>query len=75
MCMAETCYCTPLWQPGDAAKPRSGYRSAFSHTTEKASPGYYTVQLDDYNVKVELTATEHVGFKCVWLKPTIVFSL
>jgi predicted alpha-1,2-mannosidase len=52
----------PLWQPGDAAKPRSGYRSAFSHNTEKASPGYYTVQLDDYNVKVELTATEHVGF-------------
>ena len=53
---------TPLWQPGDAAKPRSGYRSAFSHTTEKASPGYYTVQLDDYKVKVELTATAHVGF-------------
>ena len=53
---------TPLWQPGDAAKPRSGYRSAFSHATEKASPGYYTVQLDDYNVKVELTATAHVGF-------------
>ena len=52
----------PLWQAGDAAKPRSGYRSAFTHSTEKASPGYYTVLLDDYNVKVELTATEHVGF-------------
>ncbi len=53
---------TPLWQPGDSKKPRSGYRSAFSHSTEKASPGYYTVKLDDYNVNVELTATPHVGF-------------
>ncbi|HAO45805.1 MAG TPA: glycoside hydrolase family 92 protein [Chitinophagaceae bacterium] len=53
---------TPLWQPGDAAKPRSGYRSSFSHTTEKASPGYYAVRLDDYDVNVELTATAHVGF-------------
>ncbi|MFM6925005.1 MAG: GH92 family glycosyl hydrolase [Ferruginibacter sp.] len=52
----------PLWQPGDASKPRSGYRSVFSHNTEKASPGYYSVQLDDYHVKVELTATPHVGF-------------
>ena len=53
---------TPLWQPGEVAKPRSGYRSAFSHSTEKASPGYYAVKLDDYNVNVELTATAHVGF-------------
>ncbi|HMX37832.1 MAG TPA: hypothetical protein PKA94_11125, partial [Ferruginibacter sp.] len=53
---------TPQWQPGDAAKPRSGYRSSFSHATEKASPGYYAVKLDDYDVNVELTATEHVGF-------------
>ena len=53
---------TPQWQPGDAAKPRSGYRSSFSHATEKASPGYYAVKLDDYHVNVELTATEHVGF-------------
>ena len=53
---------TPLWQPGDAAKPRSGYRSSFSHTTEKASPGYYAVRLDDYDVNVKLTATVHVGF-------------
>src|SRR6187401_2407125 len=34
---------TPLWQPGDATKSRSGYRSFFSHETEKASPGYYAV--------------------------------
>jgi predicted alpha-1,2-mannosidase len=53
---------TPMWQPGESTKPRSGYRSAFSHETEKASPGYYTVELDDYKVKADLTATQHVGF-------------
>ncbi|MEP6674937.1 MAG: GH92 family glycosyl hydrolase [Ferruginibacter sp.] len=53
---------TPLWNPGDATKPRSGYRSAFSHATENAKPGYYAVKLDDYKTNVELTATAHVGF-------------
>jgi predicted alpha-1,2-mannosidase len=48
--------------PGVASVPRSGYRSAFNHETEKASPGYYSVVLDDYKVKAELTATERVGF-------------
>ncbi len=42
--------------------PDSGYCSKFSHKTEKSSPGYYSVLLDDYNVKVELTATERAGF-------------
>jgi predicted alpha-1,2-mannosidase len=48
--------------PGTASVSKSGYRSAFSHANEKASAGYYTVQLDDYNIKAELTATERVGF-------------
>jgi len=48
--------------PGVASVPRSGYRSAFKHANEKAGAGYYAVQLDDYNVKAELTATERVGF-------------
>lgn len=47
---------------GDAADPSSGYRSGFSHDSEVAHPGYYKVQLDDYNIKVELTATERTGF-------------
>ncbi len=38
-----------------------GYRSHFDHDTEIASPGYYAVTLDDANVRVELTATDHVG--------------
>lgn len=48
--------------PGVASVARSGYRSSFSHEREKASPGYYSVQLDDYNIQAELTATERVGF-------------
>jgi predicted alpha-1,2-mannosidase len=47
--------------PGVASKPHSGYRSAFSHTTEKAEPAYYSVLLEDHNIKAELTATTRVG--------------
>lgn len=47
--------------PGTADNPDSGYRSRFSHQTEEASPGYYRVFLDDYNVDVQLTATERGG--------------
>jgi predicted alpha-1,2-mannosidase len=37
------------------------YRSKFSHSTEVASPGYYSVVLNDYRIKAELTATPRVG--------------
>ncbi|MFC0777917.1 GH92 family glycosyl hydrolase [Flavobacterium sp. HJSW_4] len=47
--------------PGVASKPLSGYRSAFSHSTEKAEPAYYTVFLEDHKIKAELTATTRVG--------------
>jgi len=46
---------------GNVAKPESGYRSRFSHDTEQAKAGYYSVMLDDYDVKAEMTATEHTG--------------
>ena len=46
---------------GVASKPLSGYRSAFSHSTEKAEPAYYSVLLEDHNIKAELTATTRVG--------------
>ncbi|MFV0540406.1 MAG: GH92 family glycosyl hydrolase [Aestuariibaculum sp.] len=35
--------------------------SRFSHKKERASPGYYQVDLLDYGIKVELTATERTG--------------
>ncbi|OCB77608.1 sugar hydrolase [Flavobacterium piscis] len=47
--------------PGIASKPLSGYRSAFSHSTEKAEPAYYSVLLEDHKIKAELTATTRVG--------------
>ena len=48
--------------PGDANIPGSGYHSQFSHQNEFAEPGYYKVQLDDYNITAELTASDRVGF-------------
>ena len=37
------------------------YRSAFRHETEVARPGFYSVVLDDYNIKVELAAGERAA--------------
>ncbi len=48
--------------PGSKANPDLGYRSRFSHKTEIAKPGYYSVILDDYKIKAELTATTRAGF-------------
>jgi predicted alpha-1,2-mannosidase len=43
-------------------KTDKGYASKFSHRNEKASPGYYSVVLDDGGIRAELTATNRVGF-------------
>lgn len=48
-------------EPGESDKPESGYRSRFSHDKEHAEPGYYAVDLLDYNIHAELTATPRVG--------------
>lgn len=37
------------------------YSSQFSHTTEKAQPGFYEVKLSDDDIKAELTVTPRVG--------------
>ncbi len=37
------------------------YRSRFSHDREKASPGYYFVNLEDDQIDVELTVSEFTG--------------
>lgn len=50
------------FSPGSLENPDEGYRSRFDHTNESASPGYYSVLLKDYGVKVELTATKRVAF-------------
>ncbi len=48
--------------PGDEHDSKTGYRSAFDHRNEHATPGYYKVLLDDYGVTAELTATKRSGF-------------
>lgn len=47
--------------PGTAENPDTGYASRFSHKKERAEAGYYLVHLNDYDIDVELTATERVG--------------
>ncbi|MBQ6072612.1 MAG: GH92 family glycosyl hydrolase [Bacteroidales bacterium] len=39
----------------------SKYQSEFFHGSEKASPGYYTVYLERWNVKAELTVGRRAG--------------
>lgn len=49
-------------EPGTKGDPKSGFRSAFSHSNETAEAGYYRVKLDDDNILAEMTATTRVGF-------------
>ena len=49
------------WDTGSDDRKVKGYRSGFRHENETGYPGYYSVILDDYNIKAELTATEHCG--------------
>ena len=49
------------WKAGSDDGKTKGFRSGFQHKNEKAVAGYYSVVLDDYNIKAELTATEHCG--------------
>lgn len=48
--------------PGTLDNPDIGYRSRFDKATEQATPGFYGVTLSDYDIKVELTATQRVGY-------------
>jgi predicted alpha-1,2-mannosidase len=41
--------------------PDRTYASPYDKTTEKASPGYYSVEFPDTGVRAELATTEHVG--------------
>ncbi len=48
--------------PGTKENPDKGYRSRYSHKSEKARPGFYSVLLKDHNIRVELTVTKRAGF-------------
>jgi putative alpha-1,2-mannosidase len=46
---------------GTPDKPDYAYRSSFDKKNQFATPGYYRVLLDRYQIKAELTATPRVG--------------
>ena len=53
----------PVTHPYKRAEDPLGIHSTFSHNDESASAGYYRVFLKDYNIDVELTATERCGIQ------------
>ena len=54
----------PVTLPYKEADAPLGIHSLFSHDEETASAGYYQVRLKDYDINVELTATERCGIQC-----------
>ena len=48
---------------GTKENPDSGYRSRINNKHTKASAGYYSTILEDYDIKAELTATTRCGFQ------------
>lgn len=53
----------PVTNPYKTGVEPLGIYSSFSHNDESASAGYYRVLLKDYNINVELTATERCGIQ------------
>lgn len=53
----------PVTNPYKQAEAPLGIYSSFSHKNEEAAAGYYRVFLTDYNIDVELTATERCGIQ------------
>ena len=47
---------------GEQEDISNGYASRYSHDTETARPEYYSVMVERYNIKAEMTATNRVGF-------------
>ena len=53
----------PVTLPYKEAEAPLGIHSLFSHADESASAGYYQVRLKDYDINVELTATDRCGIQ------------
>jgi predicted alpha-1,2-mannosidase len=51
----------PTYRSGPGDKNVNGDASKFSHSTEKAEPGYYSVRLEDDSIFAEMTAAPRVG--------------
>lgn len=52
-----------ITEVGNPEEPDSGYRSRIDKNTEQAPLGYYSVFLNDYKIKAELTATTRASFQ------------
>lgn len=52
----------PIYSAESINKVSNDYYSDFSHDSELVQAGYHKVTLDRYNIDVELTATQRVGF-------------
>ncbi|MEO7175893.1 MAG: GH92 family glycosyl hydrolase, partial [Saprospiraceae bacterium] len=70
-------YCDILVMPtqgpiyvNNGADGKRGYSSRLDKSTEKAWAGYYACDLIDHRIKVELTASERVGFHRYTFKGT-----
>jgi len=48
---------------GTQQDPTSGYSAHYNHAHEKVAPGYYSVELSDNDIKVELTASKRVALQ------------
>ena len=53
----------PVMLPAIEAEQPLGVYSRFSHDDETATAGYYQVRLTDYDINVELTATDRCGIQ------------
>ncbi|WP_435052942.1 GH92 family glycosyl hydrolase [Muribaculum intestinale] len=53
----------PVMLPVRESDAPLGVHSRFSHDDETATAGYYQVRLTDYDINVELTATERCGIQ------------
>jgi predicted alpha-1,2-mannosidase len=52
----------PVLPVSDATDTATRFFSHFSHKNEKASPAFYQVYLQDYNIQVSLTSTLRCGY-------------
>lgn len=53
----------PVIEPALRAEAPLGLHAKFTHDSERASAGRYSVVLQPYNIEVELTATQRIGIQ------------
>ncbi|HPE77364.1 MAG TPA: GH92 family glycosyl hydrolase [Draconibacterium sp.] len=48
--------------PSKNDKEQYSWQAKYTHQNETVKPGYYAIDIEKYNIKAELTASERVGF-------------